>query len=91
MSQFPPPPAKPLPLTDAQTRCRRVRAGYVDIIGFASHQLVERQRWCQEQAKRLAPAVVGMPIADVERRLVEDWDLCAAEAAWIVRDLAQKP
>jgi hypothetical protein len=84
MSQLPPAPAKLQPLTNSQTRCRRLGRRYVDILGFTNDQLVERQAWCQEQASRLALVVRDMPRKDIERLLVTDWDLCVAEAAWVV-------
>jgi hypothetical protein len=82
-----PAPLKQHPLTNAATRCRRVGSVYVDILGFTSDQLAARHAWCQAQAGELAPAVRGVPISEVERLLVEDWDLSAAEVAWILEAL----
>lgn len=87
MSQFPAAPAKLQPPTNSKSLCRRLGTEYVDILGLTAHQLANRQAWCQEQARRLAPVVRDLSREELEQRLVTDWDLSCAEATWVVGSL----
>jgi hypothetical protein len=59
----------------------------VDILGLTNEELLQRHAWCHEQAELLTPLAPEMSRHEMERMLVTDWDLSAAEAAWVVEAL----
>lgn len=86
MNPLPRPAPRTGPKTTAQTRCRRLGNEFVDILGFSETQLEERRAWCRSQAVLLE----GVSTAGLAERVCEEWDVSAAEAAWVVSSLMQR-